>query len=164
MALPTGWPPRPASSVRSIRFFATGNTTANWSDNAYLFINGTNANPYKPTPYVPPGSSGPGVSAPVGDRSVPGSPMGGGQNPHDVAPGDTVGSVTAMIWCHTMRICNDGTHDLQISFTCADDSSNDVHDVLKGGEQFVYEFRFEAGVALRFPSGGSGSAFRIAAW
>ncbi len=39
MVFPLGWPPRPATQRRSIRFFATGTGTANFSDNAFLFNN-----------------------------------------------------------------------------------------------------------------------------
>lgn len=37
MAFPLGWPPRAASSRRSIRFYADGTSTANYYDNAWLF-------------------------------------------------------------------------------------------------------------------------------
>ncbi len=40
---PIGWPPRPASSVRSVRFFISGTATANFSENAYLFTSGNKA-------------------------------------------------------------------------------------------------------------------------
>lgn len=34
---PVGWPPRPSSGVRSLRFFVSGTATANYFDNAFLF-------------------------------------------------------------------------------------------------------------------------------
>jgi len=37
MPFPAGWPPRPASSRRSLRFYATGTASANFEDNAFLF-------------------------------------------------------------------------------------------------------------------------------
>jgi len=37
MPFPLGWPPRPATSVRSLRFYVTGTATANFRDNAFLF-------------------------------------------------------------------------------------------------------------------------------
>ena len=74
MAFPSeGWPPRPPSGTRSIRFYATGTGTANFSDNAFLFIDGTNANPFVPLPVVPPGSTAPVAlgSFPVGTGRAP---------------------------------------------------------------------------------------------
>lgn len=53
MALPVGWPPRPASSLRSIRFFTSGTTTGAFSDNAFLFKDGAGANTLVPTPDFP---------------------------------------------------------------------------------------------------------------
>lgn len=38
MAFPTGWPPPIASGMYSLRFAETGTTTANFSDNAFLFV------------------------------------------------------------------------------------------------------------------------------
>lgn len=160
MAFPTGWPPRPASGVRSIRFFVSGTGTANWSDNAYLFVDDVGANTFQPTPYVPPGSSGPGVTAAVGDRSTPGSPMGTGENPNDVLPGETVGNVKKQIWSNTIRIINDGGGDLQFSFAAPDDTSTLIQGVVKANEELVYRQRHEAGIALR----GAGVNFRVEAW
>lgn len=37
MPFPLGWPPRPASGQRSIRFAANGTSTANFFDSAFLF-------------------------------------------------------------------------------------------------------------------------------
>lgn len=52
MPFPTGWPPRPATTNRSIRFYVAGTLTADYADNAYLFIDGANANTFVPIPYV----------------------------------------------------------------------------------------------------------------
>lgn len=159
MPFPTGWPPRPSSSVRSIRFFVSGTATANWSDNAYLFIDDPAANTFQPTPVVPAGSSGPGVTAKVGDTAIPGSPMGAGAS--TVPPGEPA-PVKAQIWSNTIRICNDGGADLEFSFAVTSDmgpGASPVQGVLKPNETVVYRNRFEAGIALR----GS-SAFRVEAW
>lgn len=160
MPFPTsGWPPRPASGVRSIRFFVSGTATANWSDNAYLFIDDAGANTYEPMPYVAPGSTTP---VQVGTRTSPGTPMGGGSDPRDVLPGDTLGHVKAQIWANNIRICNDGGADLEFSFAVTDDmgaGALPVQGVLKPNEQVSYRNRYEAGIALR----GAG-AFRVEAW
>lgn len=43
MAFPLGWPPRVATGVRSFRFYASGTSTANFYDSAYLFSDGNKA-------------------------------------------------------------------------------------------------------------------------
>lgn len=55
MPFPTGWPAPFPTGRRSIRFLRTGTATANYSDNAFLFIDDAGANPFTPTPYVEPG-------------------------------------------------------------------------------------------------------------
>jgi hypothetical protein len=159
MAFPAGWPPRPSSGARSIRFYAEGTTSADWSDNALLFIDGVKANPYLPTPYVPPG--GERVQASVGDRTVSGSPMGTGENPNDVYPG-SLPNVRAQIWASSIRIYNDGLGDLEFSFTSDDNLDNEVHGVVLAGKEALFRMRLEAGIALR--STGAATAYRVEAW
>jgi len=164
MAFPTGWPPRPASGVRSIRFYVAGTATANWSDNAYLFREGVagTANPYLPTPVVPSGSSGPGVTAQVGTPAASGSPMGAG-SVVGLPPGETSAEVP-MIWANTIHIYNDGANDLEFTFTAIDDAgatNTQVHGVVKSGKDAIYRQRYEAGIAVRSVAG---AAFRIEAW
>lgn len=158
MAFPTGWPPRPSSGVRSIRFYKTGTATANWSDNAYLFNDLAGANTFLKTPVVPAGSSGPGVTAQVGTNAVSGSPSGAGPVV-DLPPGETNVEVP-MIWSNTIRICNDGGGTLEYSFAAPDDASTLVHGKLLANESVVYRNRFEAGIALR----GASAVFRVEAW
>jgi hypothetical protein len=162
----SGWPPRPASSSRSIRFFKTGTTTANWSDNAFLFIDTVGANTYIPTPVLAPGSLAVvavGVRNSVGVAGAAGSPMGAGQSSLDVLPGET-GQMKALIWSNSIRVCNDGAGVVEFSFAAPDDGSTLVHGSLKAGEQVIYRQRIEAGIALRFPSGSSGGVYRVEAW
>lgn len=83
MAFPVGWPPRPSPGALNIAFFVEATATVNYSDSAYLFIDGVGANPFKPTPYVPPG--GEDVVAPV-PVSGPGTPIGTGRDPRDAGP------------------------------------------------------------------------------
>jgi hypothetical protein len=52
MAFPDGWPPRRASGRRSIRFYKAGTLTANYADNAFLFIDEPSANTFTPVPYI----------------------------------------------------------------------------------------------------------------
>jgi len=151
MPLPAGWPPRPATDRRSIRFFKAGTGTADFADNAYLFSDSvTGANTFVPLPYVQAGSNTP--------VTLGGNPSGTGQNMNDAnllaAPGAQE-VPKAMIWCQTMRVCNDGSGVLEFSF----DGTN-VHGQLKAGESVIYRVRFEAGIALR----GNGNAFRVEAW
>ena len=136
MAFPAAWPPRVASGLHSIRFYATGTATANFSDNGLLFIDGAGANPFTPLPPVTGGST-----------VVPAPPFGTG-----VATG---GTPAPMIWAQTLRLCNDsGANALEYSF----DGVN-VHGKLLANEQVVYRNRFEAGIAVR----GNGT-FRVEAW
>lgn len=143
MAFPTPWPPRPPSGIRSIRFFTSGTATANFSDRAYLFIDGSGANPF--TPGVPTTTS-------EGVTNNPLTPTGTGSQ-------GVVSQLTAserpLIWSGNIRIFNDGNGDLEFSF----DGVN-VHGRLLKGEYHMYRNRYEAGISVR----GSGHAFRIEAW
>lgn len=143
MPFPTvGWPPPPCSGRRSIRFYKEGTTTANFSDNAFLFIDEPGANTFTPLPDVPPGSNAPVV--------VPKQPGGTGPS----SDGEK-----AAIFSTTIRIWNDGANKLEISF-----DGNVVHGSVAGGKEHIYRQRHEAGISVRFPGGGGASAFRIEAW
>ncbi len=163
MPFPTGWPPRPASNTRSIRVFISGTTTANWGDNAYLFIDIVGANTYLPTPFSPPGSS---LPIAVGTRFISGSPMGAGADPSGVQPGDTIGVQKPSIWANTVRVANRGASIVQISFGGIDSTEigTQIHGSLIANESVTYRTRIESGIALRFPEGGSPSAFIVEAW
>jgi hypothetical protein len=161
MAFPTGWPPRPASGVRSIRYYQSGTAAAAgaFADNAYLFIDGVGANPYVPLPYVAPGST---ASVATGTLQVPSLPA-TGQDAHDAAPVTHINPpVTdqavprAMLWSSRIRIENTGANDLDFSF----DGTN-VHGVVPAGEVRDYTQRIEAGIAIKSTSG---TTFRIEAW
>lgn len=161
MAFPSeGWPPPPATGLRSIRFYVDGNTTANFSDNAFLFSADTAANMFFPTPFVPPG--GVDVVAKVGNYFAGGgSPMGGGRDPRDAniyAPTGEQAVPFTQIWSNSIKISNDGNADIEFSF----DGVN-VHGVVKVGERPIYPRRYEAGICVRNP-GAFGVAFRIEAW
>jgi hypothetical protein len=161
MAFPVGWPPRPSSGVRSIRFYVTGTTTANWSDNAFLFVDDVGANTYLPTPVIAPGSS---TVVAIGDRSLSGSPMGAGLSASDVLPGDTVGQTKNLIWSNSIRIANRGSNTLEFTFGALTDGSSLVQGSLIANESVIYRQRYEAGIALRFPAAGAGSAFIVECW
>lgn len=147
MAFPTPWPPRPPSGVRSIRFFVSGTSTANFADNAFLFIDGAagSANPFTP---------GPPTSTSSGVTNNPLTPTGTGSQ-------GVVSQLTSperpLIWSGNIRICNDSTGDLQVSF----DGVN-VHGVIKAAEVFMYRNRYEAGISVR--GVGGTPTFRIEAW
>lgn len=145
MAFPTEWPPRPPSGVRSIRFFKSGTGTANFADNAYMFLDA--ANTFTPGPYVPPGGGPNGTSF-----TNPLMPTGTGSQ--SVSLGLT-NPVPPMLWSGTIRLCNDGAGPLEYSF-----DGTAIHGRLLAGEEFVYRNRHEAGIALR----GAGIAFRVEAW
>lgn len=75
MAFPTGWPPRRATTNRSIRFYQAGTLTADYADNAYLFIDGVAANTFTPIPYVRAGDTrrvvvGDGAGTPYGTSQL----------------------------------------------------------------------------------------------
>lgn len=152
MAYPEGWPPRPASGARSIRFFVEGTATADFADSAYLFADDPGANTFLPTPYVAPG--GEGTLAEVGTNLVGGSPMGGGRDVHDASGGVAVPH--PMIWSHGIAIFNDGGADLEYTF----DGTNVAGKVLVTDDPHWYYTRYEAGIAIR----GAGAKFRVIAW
>jgi hypothetical protein len=167
MSLPTGWPPRPATGLRSIRVFLSGTSlTANFADNAYLFNSITGANTFLPTPIVPE-PLGPGLTpTAVGTTQTTGVPMGGGSPverqlspppPGFVSP--VAPTTTPMIWTHELRIYNDGTGILEFSF----DGTN-IHGRIFAGENAHYTFRFEAGISLRYASGSASGAWRVEGW
>lgn len=151
MALPASWPPRSSSGIRSIRFYQTGTLTVVFTGNAFVFADQTTANPYLPTPYVPPG--GERVNAAVGTTAIPGSPMGGGRDAHDSSP---TAPPYPMIWAHSIRIVNTSGGVLEFSF----DGTN-VHGSLANNADVTYRNRYEAGIAVR---GAGGGAFQIEAW
>jgi hypothetical protein len=146
MAFPTGWPPRPATHVRSIRFFVSGTATANYSDSAWIFAQQAGANPFQETPKIDPGDER--TEAKVGDTTAGGSPLGGGKDEpiHE--------SAEPMIWAGTIMICNDGAAALQFSF----DGTNDAGEVA-AGEQHTFRNMHEAGIAVK-----GVTDFRIFAW
>jgi hypothetical protein len=146
MAFPAAWPPRPSSGLRSIRFYATGTATANFSDNAFLFIDGAGANTFTPSP---------AVSTSSGATVNPLTPTGTGLSPN--VANQLTSPVPPMIWSQTIRLCNDGANALEYSF----DGTN-VHGKLLTGELALYRNRFEAGIAVRFVGGAT--TFRIEAW
>lgn len=154
MAFPSGWPPRAASSVR---VYIAGTATASFADNAYLFIDVTSANPFLPTPIIPPGDETAIVK--VGDLSSTGSPMGGGVQPPNLGvPGDgsPANVPKPQLFAQTLRIVNEGGADIEFSF----DGAN-VHGTVKTADgEFIYRNRFEAGIAIR----GAGADFRVEAW
>lgn len=155
MAFPSNWPARAPSGIRSIRFYATGTTTANWSDNAFLFVDDAGANTYTPLPIIKAGSST------VVNIS---SPMGGGVAT-DIPPGEGAGP-KAYIWSGTIRICNDGGNPLEFSFSAPTDAADItvVHGSLRANEIAVYRNRHEGGIAFRIPASGSATNFRVEAW
>ena len=151
MALPAGWPGRPASGVRSIRFYVSGTASANFSDNAYLFIDTTGANPYTPLPQIDPGANT--------TLTVPPVPQGTGTFSTGMTLTGVAVADKALIWSGNIRICNDdGGASLEYSF----DGTN-VHGLLKKGEQFLYCDRYECGIAIRGVGRGTPD-FRVEAW
>jgi hypothetical protein len=244
MAFPVGWPPRPSPGALNIAFFVEGNASADYSDNAYLFIDGVGANPFQPTPYVPPG--GEEVVTPITSIG-PGTPLGTGRDARDAVPFNpnvffrgsglgtskttlvvAVGLVTytdltkkfhqgmvakemriggstsagndgdfvikevlsdhvvtwenatgvtedfplagsfrmrvidesppkAAIWSSTIRITNEGSDDMYVTFNGTDD-----HGKIPANSAVIYRSRAEAGMAVRSDSGTP--AFFIEAW
>jgi hypothetical protein len=158
MANPAGWPPRPHSSIRSIRFYVNGTSTALFSDNAFLFATGAGGSADTYTALPNPGtkqtttdSSGNLTSAPVVVPSIAGTGRA------DINPQDGSLPPVAMVWSMGIRVVNDGTGDLEISF----DGTN-VHGRLKAGEIANYSRRHEAGIAVR--GNGGTPTFKIEAW
>lgn len=145
MPFPTGWPPRVASGVRSIRAYVRATATANYDDRAYLWNQLTGANPYTPLPDVRPGED---VSAPDynGPHTVPETPAGTGQHGDDPEP---------MIWSDSIYIRNEGATAIYYSF----DGVND-HGEVPANSEITMKGRHEAGIAIR----GAGNDFMIMAW
>jgi len=163
MAFPTGWPPRPASSLRSIRFFVRGTSTAVFDGHAYLFGDQASANTFKPTPYVRPGSTDPVHD---GTLEAGGSPMGGRQIPedaaprtHDDSPNTQEASPHPMLWSQGIRITSVSGGDIEFSF----DGTN-VHGRVKDGTTEIYYDRHEAGIAVRAAGGVGTPVFEVEAW
>ena len=136
MPFPTGFPPRSSSNRRSIRFFVADTATANFNDKAYLFKDDVGANTYTTLPIIRAGDTTTVVH--VGSPSSPES-----TNPD------------LLVFSHSIRIFNDGGSDLEFSF-----DGSVVHGIVKSGKEALYEFRHEAGIAVR----GAGVAYRIEAW
>lgn len=149
MAFPAGWPPRrPNSSNRPLRFYVAGTATANFEDNAFLFIDDVGANPYTPLPVVQPGSSA------VVNIS---SPMGTGTADYNRSdPNQTTAvSPKAAIWAGTIMVRNAGASPIEISF-----DGTIVQGQIAAGETRYYRNRAECGIAVR----GAGMAFWVEAW
>lgn len=142
MAFPASWPPRPASTGATLRFYVTDTATANFSDKAYMFAEQAGASPFTPVPVIQPGSN---------TTVNLGTPMGGGLS----APTTTgAEGPKAQIWSNQIRIVVT-TADLEYSF----DGTN-VHGRVTAGTTVIYEVRREAGIAVR----GAGAVYRIEAW
>lgn len=140
MPIPTGFPPRPSTTVRSVRVYKAGIGTADFADNAILFATVPGANPYTPLPVLPIG--GPSI-VPIAVPTIAGTGTSTAQDP-------------PVIYSGNIRISNDDpANDLEFSF-----DGTSVHGVLKHDESVIYRQRFEGGIALR----GNGVPFRVEAW
>lgn len=164
MTFPTGWPPRPASSHRSTRFYFEGSTTDNFSDRAFLFGDTAAKAMVDPVPTVIP--SDPAPVTHIGTSQRPGSPMGLSNTTPDSALSGGIVPVSYR-HAHTIVICNDdGANDLFFTF---DDTSDvgagaGIHGRVKKGQTLEMRFRHEAGIAVKSASAGNAAAFRIFAW
>lgn len=156
MPFPQGWPPRPSSGRASLRFFREGTATNAFDANAYLFSDGTAANPFTPLPVVKPGSSDPvhiGVN-----------PQGTGTSANDAAPdthkaaGRPQAVPKEMIWAQMIAIANTGAGTLEFSF----DGTN-IHGRVESGERRIFRMRYEAGVSVRGEAADT-PTFEIEAW
>lgn len=156
MTLPAGWPPRPGSSLRSIRFYATGTGTTSYADNAFLFINGSGANVYTPLPPVSPSQQTTitGTAELTNASTVVPSIAGTGQDPVDRSPQDASLPPVAQIQSMGIRVTA-----VSANVTISFDGTND-HGLVLSGTTAVYYRRHEAGIAVK----GSGSTFYIEAW
>lgn len=122
MPFPASWPPRPASGRPSIRFYATGTATADFADNAFMFIDGAGANPFTPLPEVTGGST---------------------VVPRNAGTGVSSDGTLAQLWAQTIRVVSSG--DVEISF----DGTNVHGKILTAGGDVIYRNRFESGIAIR---------------
>lgn len=159
MAFPADWPPRPATSQRSIRFFKEGTTSNDYADNAWMFRDIPNANTLTPGPAIVPGSSTPATFG-TNDRS--GTPMGGGRpDPRfDVLPGEDAASLPKpMLWAQTIQVHNSGANPLYLSF----DGVNQ-HGYVPAGQTRTYRNRYEAGIALKSAQVGQATTYYVEAW
>lgn len=161
MVFPANWPPALPSGRRVLRFYQAGTLTVNFSDNAWLFIDGK---AFLPLPVVPPGSvapvhvgrpADPSASPPEG--LMPSAPSGGG-----VASPNVDGSAgpPPMAWCAGIQIQIEAGAYLEYTF-----DGVTVHGRITGGvTEFVrneYRDRYEAGIAVR---GTNLAAFILEAW
>ena len=157
MAVPTNFPLRFPTGIRSLRFFVSDTATADYADTAFFFIDGAGANPYQPTPYLAPGAESTPWAA--GNQTLfPGTPLGTGRNANDANLNLAIASQAppvAMIWCANIRIINNGGGDLFFTF----DGTND-HGVVKTGTTALYRNRYECGIAFR----GAAVTFHCEAW
>jgi hypothetical protein len=150
MAFPVGWPPKPTDTIRSFRFYQSGTTTANFSDNAWLFGDAATVN--QPLPYVAPGSLAPVV--------VPQS-WGGGQNPNDAANGVAVPKRTLV--GRFFRIYNDAAAGSGAIIEFSFDGTT-VHGTVYENSVNEYEDRAESGLCIRTKFGTANSPFRVEGW
>lgn len=157
MALPAAWPPRPHSSLKSLRFYVTGVSTANFSDNAYMFASGGSgsANTFTPLPSISPAQTISGVTATSPTVVVP-SIAGTGRA--DINPNDGSLPPLPQVWSMGIRICNDGVGDMEYSF----DGTN-VHGRVKASEVANFYRRHEAGICWR-GVGGATPTVRVEAY
>ena len=163
MAFPSGWPPRPASSHRSIRAYKEGNTTDNFFDNGFLFGDTVDKAMVDPVPVVVPADPGPTVA--IGTPQRPGSPMGLSNTTPVGSPPQT--AVVAYRHAHTIMISNDTmAKDLFYTFDDTTDvgAGAGIHGRVKGGETVIMRNRHEAGIAVKSATAGQPCAFRITAW
>lgn len=158
MPLPPGWVSGVglplASGRRSLRFFATGTTSALFADNAWNFAVATvggNALSIAPSPKVRAGAE---VASGAPPSAVVSTPMGGQR---DLAPAAQAAPVTTQ-GTYGIRVCNDGGTAIEFSF----DGVN-VHGVVLPNSEETFLNRIEAGISVREPGGGT-IAFRVFAW
>jgi hypothetical protein len=160
MPFPTGWPPvAPKSSVRSIRFFVSGTGTANFSDNAFLFIDDPGANLNTPLAVVPPGNAPPSPPLPIAPVDVS-PPSGTGTAAVDAnlsQPPALQAVPKATLYAGNIRVSNDeapGGAALDLSF-----DGVIVQGRVLAGESITFRQRYECGISVK-----GVAAFRIHAW
>jgi hypothetical protein len=138
-----------------MRFFVAGTATADFADNAFNFAvspaSGDKSMMVPPSPVVRAGQE---VASGFPASAVVTSPM-GGQAALPAAQSNPVTTQAAS----TIRIFNDGSGDLEISF-----DGEHVHGVVLGTDKVLeYRRRMETGIAVRGVSSAT-PAFRIEAW